>query len=59
MAGLVVATLMLFNTWWECFESYGELVLFCEMDMKSINKIMLYCFPEMKRQQSFTTEIGR
>ena len=27
------------------------------MDMEFKDKIMLHCFPEMKRQQDFTTEI--
>ena len=58
MTGLVVAFLTFFDTWRVWFKSYGELVLIWGMDMEFKDKLMLHCFPEMKCQQGFTTEIG-
>ena len=40
IAGLVVAPLMFFNTWWVWFKSYGKSVLFWGMDMELKDKIM-------------------
>ena len=49
---------MFFNTWRVCFKFYGELVLFWGMNMEFKDKIIIRCFPEMRCQQGFTTEIG-
>ena len=43
-----------FFEWWVKLYFYGELMLLYGMDMEFKNKIMLYCFREVKYQQDFT-----
>ena len=48
--GVVLLTIF---EWWVCFYFYGELMLFYGMGVEFTDKIMEYCFREVKWQQAF------